>query len=195
MELASPVPVPRGYLASVVTYLEMTDRPDLHLHESLLAMKLWEAPDVEKYLQLFRKIGEHWLWSSRLLMPKQQVAEILNHRDNQLMIVNNGADTAGMIELDFRQAGQCEIGFFGLVPELNGRGHGRWLMNQALDLAWRPDVSRVWLHTCTQDSPSALPFYLKSGFRAYKSEVEIIADPRFTGLHPVSSSPHIPIIS
>ena len=32
-----------------------------------------------------------------------------------------------MLELDFRQAGEGELSFVGLVPELSGQGHGRWL--------------------------------------------------------------------
>ena len=60
----------------------------------------------------------------------------------------------------------AEIRFLGLVPELAGKGHGRWLMAQTLALAWRKDVSRVWVHTCTLDHPAALTFYLAQGFTA-----------------------------
>src|SRR3546814_7755973 len=61
-----------------------------------------------------------------------------------------------MLELDFRHPGQCELSYVGLVPDLAGQGHGRWLMAHALALAWRKGVARVWVHTCTLDHPAAL---------------------------------------
>ena len=40
-----------------------------------------------------------------------------------------------MLELDFRTPGACELSYVGLVHELTGQGHGRWLMAQALRMA------------------------------------------------------------
>ena len=61
----------------------------------------------------------------------------------------------GLLELDFREAGQCELGFFGVTAKLVGTGAGRWLMNRALEFAWSRPISRVWLHTCTFDHPAS----------------------------------------
>ena len=69
-----------------------------------------------------------------------------------------------MLELDFRVEGTCELSYFGLVPELTGKGNGGWLMARALGLAWRKSVARVWVHTCTLDHPAALGFYRRHGF-------------------------------
>lgn len=57
-------------------------------------------------------------------------------------------------------------------------GAGRWLMNRALELAWSHPVDRVWVHTCTFDHPSAPAFYQRSGFRAFRRQIEIADDPR-----------------
>ena len=72
------------------------------------------------------------------------------------------------------------VAFFGVTADLIGGGAGRWLMNRALELAWSRQVSRVWVHTCTLDHPSALAFYQRSGFRAFRQQVEIADDPRWT---------------
>ena len=85
-----------------------------------------------------------------------------------------------MLELDFREAGQCEIAFIGLVPELAGQGHGRWLLAEALRLAWRDGVSRVHVHTCSLDHPAALAAYRRAGFTAFKRAIERFPDPRLT---------------
>ena len=90
----------------------------------------------------------------------------------------------GLLELDFREPGQCEIVFFGVTAKLVGTGAGRWLMNRALELAWSRPVERVWLHTCTFDHPAALAFYQRSGFRPFRRQVEVVDDPRLDGTAP-----------
>jgi N-acetylglutamate synthase-like GNAT family acetyltransferase len=101
----------------------------------------------------------------------------------------------GMLELDFRRPRECELGYVGLVPELAGHGHGRWLMHHALALAWRPGVERVWVHTCTLDHPRALGFYRASGFTAIKRTIETFRDPRVDGVLPADAAPHVPLLA
>ena len=36
--------------------------------------------------------------------------------------------------------------------------------------AWELGANRVWLHTCTLDSPRALPNYRARGFREFRRE-------------------------
>ena len=76
------------------------------------------------------------------------------------------AATQGLLELDRREPPDIELAYFGVTPELTGQGAGRWLMHQAMTLAWRHRPRRFWVHTCTLDHPGALPFYIRSGFRA-----------------------------
>jgi GNAT superfamily N-acetyltransferase len=99
-----------------------------------------------------------------------------------------------MLELDFRVEGTCELSYFGLVPEVTGKGNGGWLMGHALALAWRAGVERVWVHTCTLDHPAALGFYQRHGFVPYKRMVETFDDPRVTGLIPAEAAPQIPLL-
>src|SRR3546814_2894438 len=87
-------------------------------------------------------------------------------------VVDGRRIEVGMLELDFRHPGQCELSYVGLVPDLAGQGHGRWLMAHALALAWRKGVARVWVHTCTLDHPAALGFYRASGFTPIRRTIE-----------------------
>ena len=187
--------VPRGQVATIVTHLEMLERPVLAATESGLVAERWPNPSVADYCALFRTVGEPWMWISRLLMAEDELEGILDDPRVEISIVRDGAQPVGFIELDFRTPGECEIAFFGLVPEQNGKGHGRWMMNQALDNAWREGIDRVWLHTCTQDSPRALPFYQRCGFRIFRQQTGRMADPRLTGHLPSTAAPHIPIFS
>jgi GNAT superfamily N-acetyltransferase len=111
-----------------------------------------------------------------------------------LFIAENDGTEVGMAELDRSRPGQVEISFFGLYAEAIGKGFGRPFMDALLDRAWSGSTFRVWVHTCTLDSPAALPFYLKCGFKAFKRAIEVADDPRLRAVLPESSAPHLPII-
>jgi GNAT superfamily N-acetyltransferase len=188
--------LPPSQVAAIVTSLEMRERPRPRpLPDSDLRLVRWPAPEPAKYRALFRRVGEPWLWFSRLVMSDAELTRIIRDPAVQVFAVEDRAGIeVGMLELDFREPATCELSFFGLVPELAGRGHGRWLMAQALALAWRKDVSRVWVHTCTLDHPSALGFYRAQGFTPFARAVETFADPRLSGHLAESAAPHVPII-
>src|SRR5262249_61690798 len=109
-------------------------------------------------------------------------------------VIDEDGVEGGMLELDFREAGACELAFVGLVPELSGKGHGRWLLAEAVDRAWREGVERVHVHTCSLDHPAALAAYRRAGFTAYKRAVEHFPDPRLLGILPRDSAPQIPLL-
>jgi GNAT superfamily N-acetyltransferase len=188
--------VPDGEIATIVTSLQMTEKPKPRpLQPSRLRLDRWRTPAPARYRALFRRIGEPWLWFSRLVMEEEALTRIIHDPAVEIFAVSDARGIEiGMLELDFRSAGQCEIAYFGLVPELNGKGEGRWLMGHALGLAWRPGIDRVWVHTCTLDSPRALGFYIAQGFVPYARAVETFADPRLAGLLPRTAAPQIPLL-
>jgi GNAT superfamily N-acetyltransferase len=180
-----------GHLGAVVTYLEMTERPPLRpLPSSPLRLVRWREVDPEKYRTLFRRVGGRWLWYSRLAMDD---ATLLANVAEVHAVVDPRGVEVGMVELDFREAGECLIRFLGLVPELAGKGHGKWLFAHMLALAWRKGVERVRVNTCSLDHPAALPSYLKAGFKAYRRAFESFPDPRLSGLLPRDVAPQLPL--
>jgi GNAT superfamily N-acetyltransferase len=188
--------VPGGVIASVMTALEMTERPRPDpMPASPFRLVRWEQPGPERYRALFSRIGLPWLWFSPLALGDARLTATIHDPKVKIWAVQDlqGIEV-GMLELDFRRAGTCKICYFGFIPELTGKGHGRWLMANALAAAWRKDVKRVWLTTCTLDHPSALNFYVKQGFRAFRRVLETFDDPRLTGLIPRDAAPHVPII-
>ena len=190
------VAVAPGMVATVVTSLEMRVRPRPRpLPSGPLALRRWPAPGLAAYRQLFRRVGEPWLWFSRLVMPDAELAAILADPGVEVhAVIDRAGIEVGMLELDFRRPAECEIAYFGLVPELTGQGHGRWLMAHALMLGWRAGVERLWLHSCTLDHPSALGFYRAQGFMPFRREIETFDDPRLTGHLPPDAAPHVPLL-
>jgi GNAT superfamily N-acetyltransferase len=190
-------PIAKGHVATIVTSLEMTTRPAPNaVPPSELRLDRWQSPAFEKYRSLYRLVGEPWLWFSRLIMSDEELAAIIHDPQVMIWAVSDRQGTeVGILELDFREPGNCEISFFGLIPDFNGKGHGRWLMAKALQLGWAgKGVKRMWVHTCTLDAPSALGFYCKSGFVPYQRQLETFPDPRLSGHVPKTAAPQIPII-
>ena len=185
-----------GKLASVVTCLEMDAAPPLRPARADPAWDLRRRvdADLDAYRSLFARVGREWLWFSRLTMPAEELRRILADPDDEVWVFSvDGADE-GLLELDFRESGQCELAFFGLTAAARGSGAGRWLMNRAIERAWRRPIERLWVHTCTLDHPAALDFYRRSGFRPYARRVEVADDPRLVGLLPRDAAPGIPIV-
>ena len=183
-----------GKVAFVVTHLEMTAAPPARASPTVGEIRRVPSPDVAWYLDLYRRIGAPWLWFSRLMLPTSALQDIiLDPRVAVFAFAVDGRDE-GLLELDFRVDGACEIAYFGLTPSVVGIGAGRQLMNRTLAEAWRRPIRRLWVHTCTGDHPRAVEFYVRSGFRPYKRQIEIADDPRLLDLLPRAVGPHIPVI-
>lgn len=189
-------PVPADEIATVVTTLDMTKRPAPRpLPESPLQLAAWTTPDPAKYRALFRRVGAPWLWFSRLTMDDATLTRIIHDPAVSVFaVLDRRGIEVGMLELDFRDHRTCELSYVGLIPELTGHGHGRWLMAQALIRAWAKGVERVWVHTCTLDHPAALGFYRASGFVPVSRMIETFPDPRVAGLLPADAAPQIPLL-
>jgi len=188
--------LPPGKVAAVVTMLEMT-APPAPLSErgdARLVLEHVVAPDIGWYRALFRRIGEEWLWFSRLRLPDDELAAILTDKDVAVHVLRKDGVEAGFIELDFRVPDEVELAFVGVAPELVGSGAGRFMMNRALALAWARAPRRVHVHTCTHDLQGAVGFYMKAGFRPYAQAIEVTDDPRLSGLLRRDAAPHVPII-
>ncbi|HKP34376.1 MAG TPA: GNAT family N-acetyltransferase [Sphingomicrobium sp.] len=187
--------LPDGELAAVVTYLELRSPPQHDRPSSPLSLRRVEVPQPEHYRDLFRLIGAPWLWFSRLTLDDAHLAAIIQHpRVEVYSVLDQDGREAGMLELDFREPHEAELAFIGLVPELSGKGHGRWLLSEAVRLAWREGVDRVHVHTCSLDHPAALSAYRRAGFIPYKRAIERFPDPRLLGVLPRDCAPQVPLL-
>ena len=191
------IDVAPGKLAAVVTSLEMlapaAQRPVPEL--AGVSVRAVDSPEASWYRDLYARVGaEDWLWFSRLKLSSDALEAIIQHPKVEIFALTVDGRDEGLLELDFRVDRECELAFFGVTALCIGRGAGRLLMNTAIERAWSHPITRFWVHTCTLDHPGALQFYVRSGFRPYRRQIEIADDPRLSGLIPKSAAPHVPII-
>jgi len=187
--------VPPGKIAAVVTHLEMRERPALPPDpRGSWTLRHAHAPDPDWFRELYRRIGAEWLWFSRLRLSDAELAALIQSPSAEICaLVQDGRDE-GLLHLDFSESNQCELSLFGVTAGLIGSGAGRFLINRALERAWRPGVTRLWVHTCSFDHPNALAFYQRAGFRPFRRQVEISDDPRLDGTLPRDVARHVPVI-
>jgi hypothetical protein len=71
--------VPAGKIAAVVTHLEMTARSSRR-DDPLGAWSLRkvDAPALDWYRDLHRRVGEEWLWFSRARMSDAELATVIH---------------------------------------------------------------------------------------------------------------------
>ncbi len=160
-------------LRTTVTFLEMHAKPALyHIAPPLknYALLRAEKPPVHFYRYLYHMVGRDYAWVSRKRMPDDALIELIHHPRVEIYVLYAAGVPAGYFELDFRNMPDVDLAFFGLFPDFSGIGLGRFLLSQAIDLAWRRDTKRLQVQTCTLDHPRALPMYQKMGFVPFAQE-------------------------
>ncbi|HEU4564797.1 MAG TPA: GNAT family N-acetyltransferase, partial [Gemmatimonadaceae bacterium] len=172
--LPSPrTPAPMPLIEVVRTYLEMTDpaqlRPAREEDARVRMERVGHCP-ASFYRYLYAAVGERWQWRDRTEWSDARIRERLDDPRVSLGVLYVEGAPAGWAEHERHADGSVEIVYFGLLPEYAGRGLGKRFLTWAVERGWSDGASRVWLHTCTLDSPHALPNYLARGFRRTRTE-------------------------
>jgi GNAT superfamily N-acetyltransferase len=152
-----------------VWFLEMTDpaqRAPAPDPDPALEVRRVERPAPEFARMLYAAIGAEYHWTDRLSWTWQQWHDRLARDGVELWVGYLDGAPAGCSELD-RNGDAVELRVFGLLPDFTGRGLGPRLLDHAIRRAWDMGAERVWLHTCSLDSPAALATYQRRGFQLY----------------------------
>jgi GNAT superfamily N-acetyltransferase len=158
---------------AVRTYLEMRDPGALQrasLPDPAIRVEQVHACPASFWRYLYTEVGRAYRWVDRLPWTDAEIRAYLDDPAVSLWLMSVAGAPAGYFELRSDRLGGVEIVYFGLLPEYTGRGLGGHMLTAAVDAAWSRNAERVWLHTNTMDHPSALPNYLRRGFRAFHSE-------------------------
>src|SRR5690349_18457088 len=87
--------VPPDRIAAVVTSLEMKSRPALRPEMSgPWQLQRMARPDPDAYRTLYGKVGDEWIWFSRLMMSDTELTAILWHPQVEVY----GLEASGQLE-------------------------------------------------------------------------------------------------
>ena len=159
-------------MSSTIYHFEMTSREDLQPSVIPDGLQLRRLNDPSINARLYREVGAQWQWTDRLVWAERDWVEWVKRDEVETRVAFFGSEEAGYVELDRQADGSVEIVYFGLLPEMIGKGLGGAMLTMALEEAWDLEgTRRVWLHTCTEDHPHAVSNYEKRGFRLFRTEV------------------------
>jgi GNAT superfamily N-acetyltransferase len=163
---------------SVTTwYLRMTDPAQLRPAASDLpdaAVVRVEPPDPALNRRMYAEVGGAWQWLDRVPWDEERWRAAIERPEVETWLVTERGAMAGYAELE-RAGDDLEIVYFGLLPGFEGRGLGGLLLTEVTRRAWELGPHRVWVHTCSLDSPAALPAYERRGFTVYSQMVDSAA--------------------
>jgi GNAT superfamily N-acetyltransferase len=154
------------------TYLELTDPTHLRpatppRTERSIEITKKDPPDGPTSRWFYEHVGVHHHWTDNLGRTPAEWQEWAEQVETWVATIDQ--QNAGYYEL--RQDGTgVEVAYFGLLPHAQGIGLGGHLLTHALTRAFAL-APRAWLHTCTLDSPRALPNYQARGLRPFRTEV------------------------
>ncbi len=159
-------------------YLEQTDHAELRAAKPPavpVELVRAEIPGPEFNRFLYTAVGGDLHWTDRLSWSWQQWWDWLERPGVETWVAWVWGTPAGYAELEPQPGGQVEVAYFGLLPAFTGQRLGGHLLWHALDQAWTlgertealESTRRVWVHTCSLDSPAALQNYQARGMRVY----------------------------
>ena len=149
-------------------YLEMTSPEKLRPARPVAGFEVRRlaCPEPALSRRMYDAVGEPWQWSDRLGWSVARWGVHLGRPEVETWVGRLDGEEVGYAEL-VRIGDEVEIASLGLLPEFAGRGLGGALLAAVTRGAWDAGAERVWLHTCSLDSPAALPAYERRGFRRY----------------------------
>lgn len=176
---------PGATVEYTVTYLEMRGRPagppppmPVGPRVAIVAA---DDPPVPWFRYLYGEVGRDWEWTDWDDQPDAEVAAFVSDPAVRLHTMLLDGWPGGFFLLDAREAGTCDLAYFGLVREAVGRGLGRWLLGQAIATGWDgAGVERMTVNTCSLDHPAALGLYQRMGFEPVRRETarRVLTRPR-----------------
>lgn len=158
-----------------ITYLEMLHRPSYGWPGMApgrdLALLKAEKPPAWYFLSLYDAVGRDYAWTDKFMIPEDEINDTLGSPNVALYTLLGHGWPQGFFMLDWRQAGECDLAYFGLVPQAVGKGLGTWLLKTAILTGWeRAGTSKLTVNTCTLDHPRALAQYQRMGFTPAHTE-------------------------
>ena len=119
----------------------------------------------------YKNIGKKHKWIDRLIWNEEKWIAYLSSDKVKTYIFKHNDDLVGFFELIFHlNRKETEIAYFGILEEYQNKKLGSYLLSEAIKKAFKGNINRVWVHTCSLDHKNALNNYIARGMKIFKSE-------------------------
>ena len=139
------------------------------------SLNLQEPINFQLNKFFYKNIGKKHKWIDRLVWTETQWIDYVSSKNVETYVFKFNTDLAGFFELiSHNEKKEVEIAYFGLLEEFQNKKLGSYLLSQAIQKSFKPNINRVWVHTCSLDHKNALNNYIARGMKIFKTETIII---------------------
>ena len=155
-------------------YLEIKNIKELkkvNLENNELKVKLLKKIDFNLNKFFYKQIGQNHRWTDRLSWNDNMWVNYVSDQSVNTFVLMHNKNLAGYFERIYnKQSNEFEIAYFGILHEYRNKKFGAYLLSKAIELSFKDDAKRVWVHTCTFDHKNAIKNYLSRGMKIFKEE-------------------------
>ena len=136
------------------------------------SLNLLEPINFQLNKFFYTNVGKKHKWIDRLVWTEAQWIDYVSNKNVETYVFKFKADLAGFFELiSHSEKKEVEIAYFGLLEEFQNKKLGSYLLSQAIQISFKKNVNRVWVHTCSLDHKNALNNYIARGMKIFKTEI------------------------
>lgn len=153
-----------------VTRFEQLEKPTLLVAPPTKQIALIRAitPPAHFYRYLLSLLPDSEIAHQRATFSDTAIGDIIHHADVALYVLHVDGVPAGMSEIDRRSRLQARIACAGIATEFANPHLNRYLLAQAIALAWSDETERVLADVTSRDRKGTLSLYQSCGFTVYE---------------------------
>ena len=119
----------------------------------------------------YKNIGNKHKWVDRLIWTEGQWIDYVSSKNIKTYVLKYKRNLVGFFELIHHQEKkEIEIAYLGILEEYQNKKLGSYLLSEAIQVSFKNNINRVWVHTCTLDHKNALKNYMTRGMKIFKTE-------------------------
>ena len=154
-------------------YLEITSIKNLKGKDkpsNKIILELVDNKNYEFNEFFYKQIGKKHQWGDRLVWKEKDWIKYVSNENVRTYILKEDEELVGYFELIFDN-NECEIAYFGILEEYIGKSFGSYMLSEAIKIAFKKKVKRIWVHTCSLDHQNAILNYQARGMNIFKTEI------------------------
>jgi GNAT superfamily N-acetyltransferase len=137
--------------------------------EVTISLETEKDINVNKFF--YRHIGKDHFWRDRLLWSDKEWKKYVDNKNLETRVMKINKESVGFYEQEFHvSANEIELIQMGILKEYQGKKLGSFLLQYIIHNAFKHDIRRLWVHTCSLDHKYALKNYLSRGLNVFKEE-------------------------